>query len=200
MVRIKIALGVLVLGSSLYFLNLASVAFKLPVFFDWIIIATVLIISAVLGIKKMNSLYGKSGKHSLFLTGLLLLLLGFSIATHSGRAGKGDDLSVSLAKASQESKPLFIDLYANWCGICKEVEHEFVKATNLQIYLKKNYVFVKMNYDDHKKMLKEKYGVQGLPHLMILSPTGEVLWKKTGIADAERFVKSLPKVLKKYIK
>jgi thioredoxin:protein disulfide reductase len=72
------------------------------------------------------------------------------------------------------TKPVVLDVYADWCTSCKEMEHStftdervvkmFSEATLVRIDVTKN------NADD--KALMKKYGLFGPPALLVLKPDG----------------------------
>lgn len=199
MVRIKIVLGVLVLGSAFYFIDLAvkTLFGGLTVF--WIIFAVLVSVSFILAAIKLKKLYGSSGKvHSIILAVLLVLLTVFFIAASNQEKLKwSDNYSLSMTEAKKKGKPVFLDLYADWCAICKKMETEILNRPELRDYLKKNFITLKMNYDKHKEFLQKRFGVKSLPWVLILRDDGKVIWKKVGFDNAKNFADNLMGVLKR---
>lgn len=98
------------------------------------------------------------------------------------------------APASTKGKVLFVDFWATWCGPCRELIPE---VNAWQKKFSKDVVFVgisdespevvkefmaktQMDYKvgvDSKKTMSGALGVQGIPHVMIVSPDGIVRWQ-----------------------
>lgn len=98
-----------------------------------------------------------------------------------------------LAKAKEEGKPVFLLLYADWCGWCKKTMTETIPDPRIN-GLKDKFIWVKVNSDKEKKY-KELYGQNGFPMMIILKPDGTVLKKIDGFRDARRLKAELDGVL-----
>lgn len=94
-----------------------------------------------------------------------------------------------LALAEKQDKPMFLVLYADWCGYSKKLLNETLKDPRVQL-LSKEFVWVKV--DSHKKEdLKAFYEQDGYPMMVVLSPEGEILKTIQGYKDAAFLYKSL---------
>ncbi len=85
-----------------------------------------------------------------------------------------DRLEDGLAQAARENKPVFIDFRADWCTICKELERNVFPHPTVAAVLQK-YVLVKIDATTSPPPVKavlERFGVVGLPTLVILDPSG----------------------------
>lgn len=51
----------------------------------------------------------------------------------------------AVAKAEKKSKPLFIDVYTNWCGWCKVMDRNTFTDPNIIKTINKNFYAVKFN-------------------------------------------------------
>jgi thioredoxin:protein disulfide reductase len=103
-----------------------------------------------------------------------------------------------LVKTS--SKPVVLDVYADWCTSCKEMEHStftdervmkmFSEATLVRIDVTKN------NADD--KALMKKYELFGPPALLVLKPDGSEFdgSRVIGFKAAEPLIAQLASIIK----
>lgn len=86
-----------------------------------------------------------------------------------------DDHALGLKKASDESRLIVIDAWANWCSSCKKLWKDTFMDPRVQDRLK-SYVRVKLNMDEKKNVLYwEQYSMNGgLPWVGFLTPDGIV--------------------------
>jgi thioredoxin 2 len=87
----------------------------------------------------------------------------------------GDD---SFSEIADESRiPVLVDLWAPWCGPCRMVSPAL---EHLAEELAGRVKLVKVNVDEAPK-LSERFSVQGIPTLLLMSG-GEVVARQTGAA------------------
>jgi thioredoxin-related protein len=97
----------------------------------------------------------------------------------------------SLAAAQKQAKAdnaiIFVDLFADWCGWCKQLEQQvfpseaFQKAT-------KNYVLLRLNTEDggDGTTLSQRYQVTSLPTSVLMTHDGMVVGLIKGFLPADR--------------
>jgi thiol:disulfide interchange protein len=106
--------------------------------------------------------------------------------------------SASLTKArklaQQQHKPILLDLYAEWCGPCKEMLRTTYKDKQV-VARAKQFVPVLINSDKQPEVA-EKYGVDALPTVIFLDANGKLIRKEIGYHDADEFLKLTDEVLK----
>ncbi len=86
--------------------------------------------------------------------------------------------AAAVAAARADGKPLVIDFMADWCVPCKELEvqvfanpqvaSELAKFTLLKVDLSRE------DEDEALTRLREKYGVENLPAVRVVTPAGKV--------------------------
>lgn len=140
------------------------------------------------------------------LLGILLAVAGFlSVLTllppAPGGAGRGEegwrtDLRRGLEEAADRNLPVLLDFRADWCVACVELEkttwpHPQVKGLLDQV------VPVRLDMTRNTQAdaeLQRRYGVKGLPTVILLGPGGEERGRFTGFkapADLVRWMKPL---------
>jgi thiol:disulfide interchange protein DsbD len=100
-----------------------------------------------------------------------------------------------LAKALAEGKPVLIDFGADWCVNCKELDHE--TFPNLAVRTEaERFVAIRIEDDDSPDFprLQQKYGVVGLPTVIMLDKTGKEILRINEFVPPNRFVAALKKV------
>ena len=95
----------------------------------------------------------------------------------------------ALSAASQTDKLVLVDFSAEWCAACKVLEAQvFTDASVIEAL--QNYVFVEVDTDTFPESSKT-YNVVGMPTLVVLSASGEELYRNVGLITPEEFSRKL---------
>ena len=94
--------------------------------------------------------------------------------------------SVAVKKSNAKGKVVVIDFFATWCGPCKAMAPAMEKME--QKYSDK-IEFRKVDIDKNRS-LAQKYEIEAVPTLVILSPKGEIINKIVG-GQSEKYLDSL---------
>jgi len=100
------------------------------------------------------------------------------------------DLKTALKSASEGNKLVVVDVYAPWCGFCKQMDRTIYSDPKVAS-LSNSVVFLKLNADDKGEGNKfsNQNHVSGLPTTIILDAKGAVVNKVGGyIGSPDRFV------------
>jgi len=107
-------------------------------------------------------------------------------------AGEGwvADFDAAVALARKEGKDLFVDFTgSDWCGWCIKLNDEVFKHEEFLTAARKNFVLVSLDFPrkpeaqakvpnpQRNQELSQKYGVQGLPTILLMTPDGDVFGK-----------------------
>lgn len=96
----------------------------------------------------------------------------------------------ALNKSKQENKPIFLDIYATWCGPCKLLKRTtFADKRVAKLYNEK---FINVSLDGEigdGLTLAEKFRIPGYPTLMILNGEGKPLVSNVGFLEAKDFIR-----------
>lgn len=83
----------------------------------------------------------------------------------------------AFEEAKASGKPILIDGTADWCLVCKEIEHA-VFAKPEAIVALRNVVTMKIDLSTgvdpaYDEMVRKQFNIVGLPHIMLMKPGGE---------------------------
>lgn len=90
----------------------------------------------------------------------------------------------ALIKAKEENKPVFVDVYATWCGPCKQLKKKTFKDKEVGDYYNKNFINVAVDGESKEgAMVARKYNVQGYPTLLIVDAEGNLKTRQMGFVE-----------------
>jgi len=109
-----------------------------------------------------------------------------------------DPFEQALAKAHKDCKPVMIDFFAEWCAACKELD-KYTYVSKDVVAESQRFVNIKVdgtNENDQLDTLYARFGVQGLPTVAFVSPTGEILQEPrvAGFLPPDKFVAQMQRV------
>ncbi len=105
--------------------------------------------------------------------------------------------SDALSAGKSKNSIIMIDLFAEWCAACKELESLTFSDSKVQELLKK-IITARIDFTDSNEVTEkvaEKYGVIGLPCVIFLNPDGTEIpdTRLTGFVPPEKFIELLHK-------
>ncbi|MBI4429966.1 MAG: thioredoxin family protein [Ignavibacteriales bacterium] len=104
---------------------------------------------------------------------------------------------LSLEEARQEgrakNKPVLIDVYADWCQPCRNMERFVFPDDSVQQILSTRYVLAKVNLDDPVMgdSVRKEYRLRAIPTYIVLTPGGRETKRHVGFFEKGGFVKWL---------
>lgn len=87
----------------------------------------------------------------------------------------------ALAEAKRQNKPLFVDVYANWCPPCRRMAREGFPDSN--VGQKYNARFINYRIDaelGEGVEVARSYAVTSYPTLLYVAPNGELMQRSVG--------------------
>lgn len=135
------------------------------------------------------------GRIGAYLSLLFLgLISGRSHAADTAAIKWHDDFATAQAEAKARARPLWIQFTGPWCHFCVRMDRETFKDPKVAEYARDHFITVKLQSDTHER-LALSYGLSSLPATVIVRPTGEVVARREGFADAPEFHAFLDTVL-----
>ena len=99
------------------------------------------------------------------------------------------ELSVDPEIAFTNNKPTFLEFYADWCEVCKEMAP---KVNALKEEYEKDVNFVFLNVDNQKLgNYIEKFSVNGIPQVNLFDKKGNIISTFIGKQDEMKIRKSI---------
>ena len=99
------------------------------------------------------------------------------------------ELSVDPEIAFANNKPTFLEFYAEWCEVCKEMAPE---VSTLKEEYEKDINFVFLNVDNQKwSNYINKFGVNGIPQVNLLDKKGNLISTFIGKQDEMKIRESI---------
>jgi protein disulfide-isomerase len=129
------------------------------------------------------------------------------IAVSAARAAEWtEDYAAAAAQAKKEHKMILLDFTgSDWCVWCHRTDKEVFETQKFKDFADQKLVLVKVDFPKSRQMpdevkaqnakLQEKFGVEGYPTLVVLSPNGKVVFTQEGYKDGgpDAFLAQFPK-------
>ena len=93
-------------------------------------------------------------------------------------------LNEARTLAKTQNKPVFVDVYATWCGPCKYMANTTFMDKEIGNYFNAEFINVKLDGEkaDGPTVMSD-FGITAYPTLLFISPKGELVTKYVGAAD-----------------
>ena len=109
------------------------------------------------------------------------------------------DLQKAIEKAKETGKPIFIDVYATWCGPCKWMAAKSFTQKSVGDFYNENFVNVKLDGEKGQGLsFAQEFKVRAYPSLFFITHEGRVIEKIEGALDGGELLKVGSKVLNKH--
>ena len=146
----------------------------------------------------------KTFKRVRWAFGIALIALGFTWMNHAIQAKPAQIEWIhyqgeSIESFLQQSKPILIDFYADWCAPCKQLDRETFSNPAVE-ELARQFTMIKVDCtapNEAVKAFMTRFAVSGMPTLVFLARSGAELpeLREIGFVPAAAFVVSMEKAL-----
>lgn len=100
-----------------------------------------------------------------------------------------DDFEAAMKAAKAQNKPVMIDFYTEWCGVCKMMDNQTYTAPEVAAESQK---WIAIKVDAEKRPdLAGAYGVTGYPTIVWARPGGEPISILPGFAPPDEFTQMM---------
>jgi thioredoxin-related protein len=137
---------------------------------------------------------------------LAALCAALLVAAAARAADWTEDYAAAVTQAKKEHKMILLDFTgSDWCIWCQRTDKEVFETQKFKDFADKNLVLVTLDFPKSRPMpdavkaqnakLEEKYGVEGFPTLIVLSPNEKVVFSQIGYKDGgpDAFIAQFPK-------
>ena len=98
-----------------------------------------------------------------------------------------NDVDEALETARKENKLVLVDFWASWCGWCAKADREVFPNERVEDIILTHFLPVKVDTDVYPQT-QMKYGVRGLPTIVILDGEGNIKGRIVGFRQVDEFV------------
>jgi len=129
-----------------------------------------------------------------FVAALLLVL-----PPALGAANWQTRVDPAVAEAKAAHKLIFVDLYAEWCGWCKELEKQVYSTPRFQEFARQ-FVLLRVDTEDRGEgsKLAGRFGAYSLPTTLVLDANLARVGKVEGFAPTEQYIAEIEAELEQY--
>jgi thioredoxin-related protein len=129
--------------------------------------------------------------------GIMVFALSAVFPARAAVTWRGWD--AGLSESGKSGRPVLVDVYTDWCGWCKRMDRDVYARSEVQDYLSRKFVVVKLNAEGNESVkyqgkgytartLAAFFGVTGYPTTIFLSGKGAHLGNVPGYIPPDRFL------------
>lgn len=101
-----------------------------------------------------------------------------------------------LKEAQKIDKPIFVDVYTEWCGPCKWMDQNVFNQKNVISFYEKNFLSVKIDAEKgYGPSFAKENSVGGYPTYLFFAPNGDLILSGIGSLKSEILIESGKKAL-----
>lgn len=132
-----------------------------------------------------------------YFVSLLLMIACLPVFAQEGISFEQGDWKTVLAKAKQEDKLVFIDVFTSWCGPCKKMAAEVFPVKEVSELFNASFVNYKIDAEKGEGIqIAKAFSVHAYPTYLFVKGDGQLVYRFTGYTDAKLFLEQASTALK----
>lgn len=126
---------------------------------------------------------------------LLILIFCSALTAQPKQLNWYSSYQKALADSKKTNRPIFIDIYADWCGWCHKLDRDVYSTSQFITYMQ-GYVPVKLNAEDNGEGTEfaKRFQVDGFPTLIVTDSEGNVTNRIGGYMEANALIADMTAV------
>lgn len=101
----------------------------------------------------------------------------------------------ALARARQEKRSIFLDMYATWCYPCKKYDRLVFSQSKVATYIHRHFVPLRRNgYRGEGNLLRRRYNCVTFPCLLVIDANGQEVERITRFQKAPLFLSRMKEI------
>lgn len=108
-----------------------------------------------------------------------------------------NEVEQGFSRADRENKPLLLDVYADWCAACKELDEKTWSDPEVQKRLAE-FITVKLDVtksDEQSEKYLKKYNIYGMPTVIFFGSSGEEITRFEGFKSSQEVNEIIDQIL-----
>ncbi len=112
-----------------------------------------------------------------------------TVAVEAGpKAWMEQDLEGALKKAKAEHKLVLVDIYAEWCAQCKELDEKTWPDAGVKAWIAKNAIAIRIDTDKQRPDLAKKLEIRSYPSVILLDGEGREVGRSLGFQKPQNML------------
>ena len=95
----------------------------------------------------------------------------------------------ALDLAKKDNKLIFLDVYASWCGPCKQLKKRTFSNAKVGAYFNEHFINVSLDGEEGEGVtISSKYNVTSYPSLYLINGDGKIVKEDGGYMNASEII------------
>ncbi|MDE3234471.1 MAG: thioredoxin family protein [Bacteroidota bacterium] len=104
----------------------------------------------------------------------------------------------AVLEAKKENKPLFVDVYATWCGPCQMLKHITFSNKEAAAFYNTSFINLSLNGEEREgTAIAARYSLKGYPSLLYFDKNGKLILYAAGYVGPAEFIQIAQEAFKR---